>query len=214
MPCPSCAEITGRHFDESMARRDLDRFHKKGPDKPTRILLDLIRRLGLSHATLLDVGGGIGVIHHELLDGTIERVVHVEASLAYLATARTEAQARGHDGRVEFVAGDAVALAPILATADVVTMDRVICCYPDAPALIAATVSKAQRFYAVSYPRDRLPVRLVVGLMNLVRRLSGSAFRVYVHPETLIERLVRAAGLEPTAHDGTLVWRVVVYGRK
>lgn len=213
MTCSSCVEIAGRQFDETVARRNLRGYRRRGPDRPTRILLEGIRRLGLTRSSLLDVGGGVGVIHHELLNGVIARAVHVEASRAYLAAARSEAEARGHAEQVEFVEGDFVELAPGLPAADLVTLNRVICCYPDLPALVTASTARAGQAYALSYPREKLPIKLMVAVINLFGRLRGTPFRVFVHPEFLIQRLVREAGFAPAFESETLVWRIVVYRR-
>ena len=60
--------------------------------------------------TLLDIGGGIGAVQHELLDAGVTHVTSVDASAPYLEAAREEAGAR-HDGRVTYVHGDFVDLA-------------------------------------------------------------------------------------------------------
>ena len=61
--CDTFASI----FDRRTAERDRQRYRQKGPDRSTRMLLDLIRDQWVSGATVLDVGGGIGVIDQELL---------------------------------------------------------------------------------------------------------------------------------------------------
>jgi hypothetical protein len=55
---------------------------------------------------------------------------------------------------MSFQYGDFVALAPALSAADVVTLDRVICCYDDMPALVGRSAALAERLYGVVYPRD------------------------------------------------------------
>ena len=61
--CAGCdSQFGARH-----AAKDLERYRRKGPDVTTRLLLEGLKTLGLRDATLLDVGAGIGVIHHELL---------------------------------------------------------------------------------------------------------------------------------------------------
>ena len=39
--------------------------------------------------------------------------------------------------------------------ADVVTLDRVICCYPDMEALVGRSAERALRLYGLVHPRDR-----------------------------------------------------------
>ena len=177
------------------------------------MLLDALRLAGVRDATVLDVGGGVGVIHHELLDAGAASAVHVDAASHYLDAARAEAERRGHADRVAFRYGDFVAVAPSLPAADVVTLDRVLCCYHDMGALVAASASHAARLYGLVYPRDHVLVRLGAPLINLVMRLRRSSFRVFVHPTPEVDRAVRDAGLAPRWRATTLFWQVVVYGR-
>jgi hypothetical protein len=54
-------------IDTGTAQADRASYRAKGPDRTTRMLLDMIEANTEDRATLLDVGGGIGVIDHELL---------------------------------------------------------------------------------------------------------------------------------------------------
>src|SRR5712691_3746081 len=80
-------------FDRRTAERDRDRYRSKGADRTTNMLLDLIRSHRLEGATILDIGGGIGVIDQELLTTGAVRAVLVDASPAYLDVAQQEARA-------------------------------------------------------------------------------------------------------------------------
>ncbi len=66
MPC-NCCEITDNAFGEDEAKSELRNYRKHGPAKQTKLILEAIRSLNLKDADLLDIGGGIGAIHHELL---------------------------------------------------------------------------------------------------------------------------------------------------
>jgi magnesium-protoporphyrin O-methyltransferase len=213
MNCCAHCSAADAHFSEAAARQDLARYHKHGPIKTTRYLLDAVRGTDLRNGSLLDIGAGIGVIQHELLGDTIARATHVEAASAYRDEARRESAQRGHDGRVAFVSGDFVDLAGELEEADLVTLDRVVCCYPDYVALINGSAPKARRYYALSYPRDRWYVRIFTALENLLRRLTGNAFRTFVHPTRALESLLAEAGLSRVSRRDTLVWRVELYAR-
>ena len=130
MSCAQCEGIEAK-FDERTIRKKLRRYRHRGPDRTTRMLIDDLRRAlddaGASGVTLLDIGAGIGAIHHDLLTDRVARAVHVDASSASLRLAREETARRGHAERVEFVPGDFVAMAGAVHAADVVTLDRVIC---------------------------------------------------------------------------------------
>ena len=214
MGCCTHCQAIDKQFGPAMARRDLQRYHKKGPDKTTNMLLSAMRERGLSSGTLLDVGAGVGVLHHELLGQGIVAATHVEASSAYLTEARAETTRRGNDDRVSFVQGDFVDVAPQVADADVVTLDRVICCYPDYISLLRAAGGKARRLCALSYPRDRWTVRLAIAIMNLSQRLRGNAFRLFVHPNAAVDAAMRDLGFQPCSSETTVVWQALLYERR
>jgi hypothetical protein len=208
-----CTRCYDEQFDDAQARSDLKRFRKHGPAAATRKLLDALRSFGLVDATLLDIGGGIGAIHHGLLDAGVQRAVHADASAPYIAVAREEASRRGHADRVKFVHGDFVALAPTIPPATVVTLDRVICCYADMEAMVAASASHAQRLYGAVYPRDRWYVRFALRSINAFNRMRRRAFRVYLHSPAAIDAAVARQGLTRRACVHTFIWRVAVYER-
>ena len=206
-----CAHGYDDQFDTAQAAKDLKRFRKEGPDPMTRALVNLLRASDLRDATLLDIGGGIGAIHHELLDSGARSAVHADASAPYIRTARDEAERRGHGERLEFVYGDFVAMAESIAPADVVTLDKVICCYADMEALVAASAARARRLYGAVFPRDRWFLRVGFRAMNLLQRMRRRAFRVYLHSPEAIDAAVRRQGLERRSVADTFVWRVAVY---
>lgn len=206
---------TDQQFDDGIARNDARRWRRKGPDPTTRRLLAAIRREPpAGEPTLIDVGGGIGAIHHDLLDHGFASATQVDASRAYLAVAAEEAARLGHAARVRFEHGDFRAVAPTLPEADVVTMDRVVCCDPDYAGLLRAAAGRTRALLALSYPRDRWYVRAVVVLANAWRRLLGRAFRVYVHPPRALADVLEAGGLRRREGGGTLIWAVELFERR
>ncbi len=86
-------------------------------------------------------------------------------------------------------------MAGTLPDADVVTLNRVVCCYPDAEALLAFT-----------YPRDRWYVRTLFVLVNFWLRLTGKEFRAFVHAPERMTAVLEAAGLVRATQRETLVW--------
>jgi hypothetical protein len=210
--CTQCQGIE-REFDLSMARRDLRRLHRRGPPDTTRMLLEAILREGVGGATVLDIGGGVGTIHHRLLAAGASRAVHVDASPAYLTIAAEEARRLGHDGRVEFQHGDFVDLASEIAPADIVTLDRVVCCYPDMERLVARSAERAQRLYGLVFPRDRWLTAPLFPVANLYFRARRCPFRIFLHPPERIAAVVREFGLEPVFTGTTPVWRVALFAR-
>lgn len=214
MTCCSRACSIASHFDSRIAERDLERYRRSGPDKSTQRLVNAITSVGVSGATVLDVGAGIGVVAHELLASGAATATLVDASPAYGEVARSEAERRGYAKRVEFRLGDFVGLADDLPPADVVTLDRVICCYPDMERLVGASVRRTRRLYGAVYPRDSWWVRLMIAIENARRRIKGDDFRAFVHAPRSIDAAIRQHGFSPrTAHRGA-VWITAVYERR
>ncbi|MEO8229846.1 MAG: methyltransferase domain-containing protein [Chloroflexota bacterium] len=200
-------------FDQRTAEHDRDRYHRHGPDRTTRMLLEMIPSTRVGGSSLLDIGGGIGIIDKELLQAGAGHAVLVEASPAYLAVARQEARETNQLNRIEFVDGDFVRRAAEIEAADIVTLDRVVCCYPDAEALVSLSAARAHWLYGLVLPRDRWLVRAGLGVLNLGFRLRRKAYRAHAHSNARIDQLVAAAGLRPRSEAGTFFWRVVVYER-
>jgi magnesium-protoporphyrin O-methyltransferase len=177
------------------------------------MLLEMIEARTDEGLDVLDIGSGIGVIALELLKTRASRAVLVEATPTYVEAARQEARQAGVADRVELVAGDFVRHAAEIDTADVVTLDRVVCCYPDADALVSASAPKSRRLYGLVLPRDRWYVRLAIRVDNIRWWLKRRAYRAHAHANVRIDALVSAHGLRPVSEAFTLVWRVVLYAR-
>lgn len=163
--------------------------------------------------TLLDIGGGLGGIQHALLAAGASQVTNVEASSAYLHAAQEESQRRNIEDRVTFMHGDFVDLAPNVPVADIVTLDRVVCCYDDMPALVELSAAKAGKLYGLVYPRDHWLFRLLLPVANFFIRLTRSPFRIFIHRTDDVHRILRNQGLQPHYHRNSGFWQVVVYAR-
>ena len=210
--CQCCA--ADHEFDAAIARRELRRFRRRGPNEATRQVLDAIRSAPLPpEPTLLDLGGGIGAIHHVLLDGGFARATQVDASRAYLAVADAEAERRGHKARVTFVHGDFHALAATTPPADVVTLDRVVCCDPDYADLLGAAADHARRMVALTYPHDRWYTRLFVWAVNVLHRLRKESFRAHIHPPAAMVAVLEGRGLRRRFSGGDIIWKAELFER-
>jgi len=213
MPC-NCCEITDKAFSEAEARSELKKYRRKGPARQSTLILEAIRSLGLKNSDLLDIGGGIGVIHHELLDDVARAATHVDASSAYLTQAKAEAARRGHSQRVQFVHADFTDVAPELPKADIVTLDRVVCCYPDFRRLLGAAAEHSQRALAFTYPRETWYLRIGFKLGNLLQRVRKDPFRIFLHPVSEMDSLLKREGFERLARRRLFVWEMALYQRE
>ena len=218
MSCGQCEGIE-QLFDAKRARSQLEKLRRKGADRTTRMLIQDVQTVireqheGQPMGLLLDVGAGVGAIHHALLDRGVERAVHVDASTAYLLAAREETERRGHAARVDFVQGDLVDVADDMPAADVVTLDRVICCYHDMRQLVSRSGEKARFVYGAVYPREAWWTRLFIAANNLFFRLRRSLFRTFLHSPREINAVLMEQGLTRHSVRRTLAWEVAVYTR-
>jgi SAM-dependent methyltransferase len=212
MPC-NCCEITDNAFSEAEARSERKSYARNGPARQTRLLLEAIRALGLKDADLLDIGGGIGAIHHELLEDVAQAATHVDASSSYLKEAKAEAARRGHSERVNFIHADFTEVAPGLPSADIVTLDRVVCCYPDFRGLLKAAADHSRKSLALTYPRETWYLRFGLSVINFFQRLRKDPFRVFLHPIADMDSLLIREGFERVSRRRLFVWEMALYQR-
>jgi hypothetical protein len=212
MNCCQCQGIE-ELFNQETVDKELAHYRKKGPDKTTRWLIDAIRAEGVQGQTLLDVGGGLGSIQHMLFEAGLSRATHVDASRAYLNAAQREAQRRGLSDRIAFRHGNFVDMAPEIDSADVVTLDRVVCCYPDMLNLVSRSAARAGHLYGLVYPRDEWWTHLGLSILNGYMRLRKSPFRTFVHSTRQVENLLAGLGFQRRFYRQTKIWQVVVFAR-
>jgi magnesium-protoporphyrin O-methyltransferase len=216
MPSPELCECTGpaNVFSAKDAEDDLRSYRREGPHPTTRALLDAILAEGVEGLTILDVGAGIGAIQLELLAAGAASAQSVDASAPYVAAARAEAERRGLRDRTVVRHGDFVALASDIEAADVVTLDHVVCCYGDMPALVGRSVEHARRMVGLIYPRQAWWTRAVALCMDFGSRLTRSSLRWHLHPPTAIDELIRTGGFERRFFRRGWFWEIALYVRK
>jgi tRNA1(Val) A37 N6-methylase TrmN6 len=204
----SCCSAKGcdEFFTDRVARRDADRYRRKGLAKNARRVVDFVCRHGIEGGTVLEVGGGIGAIQLELLQAGAARAENIELSPAYEPYAAELLRASGLEGRVERRLLDFAETADVVEPADVVLLHKVVCCYPDYEALVGAAAVHAKRQLVLTYPRGSWWIRLAFAAANLLERFRGRAFRAYVHPPARLLAVARTQGLEPITRHRGLLW--------
>jgi len=200
-------------FSSKEADGDLERYRKKGPDGTTRALIDAIVAEGIDGATLIDIGGGIGAIQLELLGRGAASATAVDATEDYIRVARGEAARRGLDDRIRPLVGTFEALASEIEPADIVTLDRVVCCDPDLPGLLGRAAGKASRMVGLVFPRDTWWNRVASRLLALWGWVTRDSTRWYLHGTPAIDRVLGDAGFRRRDVDRSLVWQVALYVR-
>jgi len=203
---------TGRFFGW-FAGRYRKRFARKGLEPSQKQLMKGLTISGISDATLLEIGCGTGYLHQRLLQDGAARAVGVDLSAEMLKQARAQAREQGLAQRTEYREGDFVQLADILAPADIVILDKVICCYPDADALVQRSARMAGRVYAFTVPRDRWVIRFALFAGRVFLALIRCGFRSYVHDSAAIDRWLTNLGFVRAFEESTFAWLTRVYAR-
>jgi precorrin-6B methylase 2 len=200
-------------FSSKEAEADLKRYREHGAEGVTKALVEAIKAQGIEGATLLDIGGGIGAIQLEMLAAGLGRSDSVDATDAYVAVARAEAERRGYADRATHRSGTLADVATDIPQADIVTLDKVVCCDPNLDQLLDAVASKAHRMVGLIYPRvtwwNRVASRLIAAWCWITRDPT----RWYLHPEAEVDGRLRAAGFTGRDVDRTFIWEVALYVR-
>ncbi len=200
-------------FSEKNAAGELRRYRRKGLDETSKRIFDFIRERGVEGKTLLEVGGGIGAIEIELLKAGMARAVNVELTPTYEAAAGELVVERGLSDRVDRRVTDFAEAGREIETADVVVMNRVVCCYADMPKLAGAAADRARGMLVMSFPNRRWWTRLGLTMANLGFRVIRMQFRVFLHPPALILATVEQRGFKTRLNQPGLLWQVVALER-
>jgi len=163
--------------------------------------------------TLLEIGGGIGDIQLELLQGGAARAINVELATQYEGVASELIRERDLGDRVERYLGDFVREAETIPSADVVIMNRVVCCYPDAEALVGAAAEHARRYLLMTFPVDRWWIRVGFAVGNVLFKLRSGTFQAHVHPTHAVIATAQRHGLRTAEHRPGFIWQFIALER-
>jgi magnesium-protoporphyrin O-methyltransferase len=206
---PPCCHSKGcdEFFDQRFARRMANRYRRRGLDRTARRMVAFLEERGLEGATVLEIGGGVGEIQLELLKRGATRTLNLELSASYDEEARRLLREAGFEGRVERRLTDIATQPGEVGPADVVVLNRVVCCYPDYERLLGAVADHARRLVVFSYPPSNVVSRALVAFGNVLFHLRGRDFRLFTHPPAAMLAVVEEQGFRRTFAHRALVWR-------
>lgn len=196
-----------------MARRSLERYRRKGLDELEERMVAAATSAGLEGARVLEIGGGIGTLQAELLDRGAEQGEVVELVSAYESYARELARGKGLEERTSFKVADILERPDVVDPADVVLLNRVVCCSPDGIELTEAAARLAQRTLVLSFPRDVFWTRPVFRALNAGMWLLRRSFRTFLHPPDVLLAAAEREGLRRTDGGRGLVWEFAAFTR-
>jgi hypothetical protein len=200
-------------FTAKEARKVLRRYRKKGLNKLERQMVASVPTDTRHGARVLEIGGGIGTIQAELLAGGADRGEIIELVSAYGPYAQELARDKGIENRSTFRVADVLDSPDTIAHADVVVLNRVVCCSPDGVRLAGAAARLAGSMLLLSYPRDRVLIRIGGRLLNFVLRIMKRSFRVFLHPRESLYAAAQAEGLVVAETGQAFAWEFAAFRR-
>lgn len=212
---PGCCypDEYGRVFTPGEADRSARSYLRRGLTGTAADLADAVSAAGITGATVLEAGGGVGALTVELVRRGGGRGTVVDLSPTWDEAAARLAGAAGVSDRVRRVTGDVVVVGDDLDPAEVVVAHRVLCCYPDWMPLVDTLTRSSTRLVALTLPVDRPWTRLGIAVANRGLALAGRRFRLFVHPVGAVLARAASAGFRPVTDRSGLVWRTIVLER-
>jgi 2-polyprenyl-3-methyl-5-hydroxy-6-metoxy-1,4-benzoquinol methylase len=213
MNCCSPQRGLNQLFSPALARHEAGEFRRKGLGKRDRQLLRVLTQRPLQGATVLEVGGGVGGLEIELLRAGAAHAMNVDIAQAYVDSARELARSLGYAATSEQRVLDFAQAAAQVEPADIVVMNRVVCCYPDMPRLTGAAAERAARRLVMSFPNGRWWTRVTIWAANAGFRIARVRFHIFTHRPDRIVATAEAAGLKTSLNQPGFFWQLVALER-
>jgi magnesium-protoporphyrin O-methyltransferase len=200
-------------FSERAARAQARNYRRNGLDQTSRHIVELLKDQGVDGLTLLEIGGGIGAIQIELLKAGLARAISVELTPTYEATATELLREAGLEDRVDRRVMDFVDAGSEVGEADIVVMNRVICCYPDLPRLAGAAADHTRGILVLSFPKERWWTRVLMWMANAGMGIARREFRIFLHPLAKILATGEQHGLKLSIDRPGVFWEIAAMRR-
>lgn len=200
-------------FSGRFARRQSRRYRRRGLTPAARGIVDFATSQGITGATVLEIGGGVGHLHVELLRRGASHVTNLEISENYEAEAALLLKTAGMTSRVTRRFLDVAQAPDEVEPADVVVLHRVVCCYPDHARLLKVAAGHARKTLVYSHPAANAVNRVQFGAENTYRWLTRNDFRTFIHPPEDMVRAAESEGLAVTYRHHAWDWDVVGLSR-
>lgn len=212
MTCSHCCD-TNKFFDTKNAEKELKKYVKSGPKGATKKLLVMLSCLEKKEKSLLDIGGGVGILQWEFLKEQAASTTDVDAASSYLKTARAIAKEFGYEDKTSFIQKDFNDIADQLGEFDFVALDKVVCCYPDYQKILINAASKSKNYLVLTYPISNIFSRALNTIGRLYFLIKKSEFKTYIHPSKKIVELVENQGFKIYNRGISFPWNVQVFER-
>ncbi len=209
-----CCDSNGlnRIFGGRLVRQELRVYERLGPNARQQDILAQLEPSvpgGSALDSVLDIGCGIGAVGVSLLKRGAGSGTFVDVSAAYLRAARTVSEQAGVEEKATFYQDDFATSARPYPQADVVVLDRVVCCYPNATALLEKAARHSRKTLIFTYPRPFWFMPFFRTLCAFGMRVFAQEYRFFLHdPKKLLGAVTAAGHVQVVTHPLGL-WQLV-----
>jgi magnesium-protoporphyrin O-methyltransferase len=215
MNCCQTQTLSGTDkFFTKQSERYMKQFRKKGLAKEQQLLLEGISALGLEEKTILEIGCGVGGLHLTMVKQGASFATGIDISEGMLNGAKRLSRELGLEHNTNYLLGDVVQMNGIVPDADIVVLDKVVCCYENILDLLEKSSVKSKQVYAFTYPNPNILVKTSFHGLIFLGTTFKWVFRPYWHNWDALIREVKKRGFKQTYMNSTLMWQVRVLERK
>lgn len=217
--CPCCngnedINDLDNFFDERYQFAAANKYLKRGLDPKSQTLIDWVVPKLDGSQTIMEIGCGGGMVHHELLrKNKVQRAIGIDVSSAGIKAATQNAEKFNLMEQIDYHQVDFAQTADQFEPADFVVMDRVICCYPYLNLLLGQAAEKASKYLAISFPVENILSKLAIWGCTQCLKLIGQRYHPYLHGHANIQQTAEAAGMQLMHRDRNFIWSIMVFER-
>lgn len=201
-------------FSHDYARSTAQRYVRRGLTRLAGRMVDFVQARGIEGSSILEIGGGVGHVCIDLLRRGAATATNLDLSPNYEEEARELAARYGLAGRLARLQLDIARSPDDVPPADVVILNRVVCCYPDYVGLLSAAGSHARSLLVMSYPTANPWNRLLLGIENWSKLARGREFRAYLHDPAAMIAIPERNGLRLVMEHHGPAWSIAGFERR
>ncbi len=201
-------------FSRDYARSTAQRYVRHGLTKLAGRMVEFLETRGIEGASILEIGGGVGYLCIDLLRRGAATATNLDLSPNYEEEARELVTRYGLAGRLARLQLDIAQNPDAVSPADVVILNRVVCCYPDYAGLLSAAGSHARSLLVMSYPTANPLTRLWLRMENWSNVVRGREFRAYLHDPAAMIGIHERNGLRLVMDHQGPTWSIAGFERR
>ena len=214
MDCCPGGDAYEVEFSRAYARSTAQRYVRRGLRSPARDIVDFLENRGVEAASVLEIGGGVGYLCIDLLRRGAETATNLDLSPNYEDEARDLVSRYRLGGRLARLRLDIAQNPDAVPPADIVILNRVVCCYPDYAGLLSAAGNHARSLLILSYPTVNPLTWVWLGMGNWLNVVRGREFRAYLHDPAAMLGIPERNGLRLVMEHHGPTWSIAGFERR